>query len=93
MSKLIRETKEYIFTKPEHDMDMNYHIIDKETGYEYLVDIEDVIYDGKDIEDEYSFILWEEFKQEPLENAKEYAWRVLGKNNEDITEKVMWRWA
>ena len=51
-SGVINENDRYILYKPKNSQDMNYHLVDKETRQEHLIDICDV-YDKPDEDWEY----------------------------------------
>ena len=78
---IVKENKDYRLTRPYNCYDMNYHVLEKATRKEYLIDIGDV-YSMEDLNhdglSEYPDIIWDELKE--LENMEEilyYAWKVV----------------
>ena len=72
---IVKENKDYILIKPYNCYDMNYHVLEKATRKEYLIDIGDV-YSMEDLN--HDGVTWDELKE--LENMEEilyYAWKVV----------------
>ena len=72
---IVKENKDYRLIKPYNCYDMNYHVLEKATRKEYLIDIGDV-YSMEDLN--HDGVTWDELKE--LENMEEilyYAWKVV----------------
>ena len=63
---IVKENKDYRLIKPYNCYDMNYHVLEKATRKEYLIDIGDV-YSMEDLN--HDGVTWDELKE--LENMEE----------------------
>lgn len=80
--RIINENNEYRLVQPYNTWDTNYHLIDKETGTDYLIDRDDVT----NVEGDYhSLISYNEMiSLTDIETLKEIAW----KRNEDTSKHL-----
>ena len=93
MGHTINKTDRYTLTHPNNSWDMNYHLIDHETGVDYLIDIEDVAVDLHEAELYSLGLVWEEFiKLSDIDEIIENSWKVLDSNGNDVTEKYKQLW-
>ena len=75
--EVINETDSYVLTLPKNNWDMNYHLHEKESGKDFLVDIGDVQDTEEEVE-EYGGILFCELStMEDIESIKEVSWKTV----------------
>lgn len=74
---IISENKEYLLKGPFNTWDMNYHLIEKETGLEYLIDIDDVANDTKELEEYGLSLVYFDLQSLDVDLIKENSWKTL----------------
>lgn len=73
---VITENKSFILTRPQNTQDMNYHVYDKNSLKEHLIDICDVVDTEKELE-EYGGVLFEDLKTLDVDIIEENTWKIL----------------
>ena len=89
MGKVITESDKFKLVRPYHSWDMNYHLFNKDTGVEMLIDIDDV-YDDEDIKEfgivDLHGIHWEELKEFDTHGELPFViWKAFDMDGNDIT--------
>lgn len=74
---IIAENEKYLLKRPLNSWDMNYHLIEKETGKDFLVDIGDVA-DNEEERKKYDLnLLFSDLQNLEIELIKENSWKTL----------------
>lgn len=74
---IIAENEKYLSKYPLNSWDMNYHLIEKETGKDYLVDIGDVA-DNEQEREKYDLnLLFSDLQNLEIDLIKENSWKTL----------------
>lgn len=74
---IIAENEKYLLKRPLNCWDMNYHLIEKETGKDYLIDIDDVASDEKESEEYNLFLTFSDLQNLDTDLLIENSWKVL----------------
>ena len=74
---IISENKKYLLKSPFNTWDMNYHLIEKETGIDYLVDIDDVADNQEELEEYGLSLLYFDLQSLEVDLIKENSWKTL----------------
>ena len=74
---IIAENEKYLLKRPLNCWDMNYHLIEKETGKDYLIDIDDVASDEKESEEYNLALLFSDLQNLDTDLLIENSWKVL----------------
>lgn len=77
MKMIIAENEKYLLKRPLNCWDMNYHLIEKETGKDYLIDIDDVASDEKESEEYNLFLTFSDLQNLDTDLLIENSWKVL----------------
>lgn len=73
----IAENEKYLLKHPLNSWDMNYHLIEKETGKDFLVDIGDVA-DNEQEREKYDLnLLFSDLQNLDIDLIKENSWKTL----------------
>ena len=74
---IIAENEKYLLKHPLNSWDMNYHLIEKETGKDYLIDIGDVA-DNEQEREKYDLnLLFSDLQNLEIDLIKENSWKTL----------------
>ena len=74
---IIAENEKYLLRHPLNSWDMNYHLIEKETGKDFLVDIGDVA-DNEQEREKYDLnLLFSDLQNLEIDLIKENSWKTL----------------
>ena len=74
---IIAENEKYLLKRPLNEWDMNYHLIEKETGKDFLVDIGDVA-DNEEEREKYDLnLLFSDLQNLEIDLIKENSWKTL----------------
>ena len=74
---IIAENEKYLLKHPLNSWDMNYHLIEKETGKDFLVDIGDVA-DNEQEREKYDLnLLFSDLQNLEIDLIKENSWKTL----------------
>ena len=74
---IIAENEKYLLKHPLNSWDMNYHLIEKETGKDYLIDIGDVA-DNEQEREKYDLnLLFSDLQNLDIDLIKENSWKTL----------------
>ena len=74
---IIAENEKYLLKHPLNSWDMNYHLIEKETGKDYLIDIDDVASDEKESEEYNLSLTFSDLQNLDTDLLIENSWKVL----------------
>ncbi|HJG23233.1 MAG TPA: hypothetical protein K8V64_09285 [Enterococcus durans] len=74
---IIAENEKYLLKRPLNCWDMNYHLIEKETGKDYLIDIDDVASDEKESEEYNLSLTFSDLQNLDTDLLIENSWKVL----------------
>lgn len=74
---IIAENEKYLLKRPLNCWDMNYHLIEKETGKDYLIDIDDVASDEKESEEYNLGLTFSDLQNLDTDLLIENSWKVL----------------
>lgn len=74
---IIAENEKYLLKRPLNCWDMNYHLIEKETGKDFLIDIDDVASDEKESEEYNLSLLFSDLQNLEIDLIKENSWKTL----------------
>lgn len=74
---IIAENELYLIKNPLNEWDMNYHLIEKETGKDFLIDIGDVA-DNEEEREKYELgLLFSDLQNLIIELLIENSWKVI----------------
>lgn len=74
---MIAENELYLIKNPLNEWDMNYHVIEKESGKDFLVDIGDVA-DTEEEREKYELgLLFSDLQSLNIELLIENSWKVI----------------
>lgn len=74
---IIAENEKYLLRRPLNCWDMNYHLIEKETGKDYLIDIGDVA-DNEEEREKYDLnLLFSDLQNLDIDLLIENSWKTL----------------
>ena len=74
---IIAENEFYLIKSPLNEWDMNYHLIEKETGKDFLIDIDDVA-DNEEEREKYELgLLFSDLKNLVIDLLIEYSWKTI----------------
>ena len=74
---IIAENEKYLLKRPLNEWDMNYHLIEKETGKDFLIDIDDVA-DNEEEREKYDLnLLFSDLQNLEIDLIKENSWKTL----------------
>ena len=73
----IAENEKYLLKHPLNSWDMNYHLIEKETGKDFLVDINDVADNLQELEKYDLNLLFSDLQNLDIDLIKENSWKTL----------------
>ena len=74
---IIAENEKYLLKHPLNSWDMNYHLIEKETGKDFLIDIDDVA-DNEEEREKYDLVLlFSDLKNLNTDLLIENSWKTL----------------
>ncbi|UQT00561.1 hypothetical protein FGBNBECL_00210 [Enterococcus phage vB_OCPT_Bob] len=74
---IIAENELYLVKNPLNEWDMNYHLIEKETGKDFLIDIDDVA-DNEEEREKYELgLLFSDLKNLIVDLLIEYSWKTI----------------
>lgn len=74
---IIAENEKYLLKYPLNSWDMNYHLIEKETGKDFLIDIGDVA-DNEEEREKYDLnLLFSDLQNLEIDLIKENSWKTL----------------
>ena len=74
---IIAENEKYLLKHPLNSWDMNYHLIEKETGKDFLIDIGDVT-DNEEEREKYDLnLLFSDLQNLEIDLIKENSWKTL----------------
>lgn len=74
---IIAENEKYLLRRPFNCWDMNYHLIEKETGKDFLVDIDDVADNQQELEKHDLNLLFSDLQNLEIDLIKENSWKTL----------------
>ena len=74
---IIAENEKYLLKHPLNSWDMNYHLIEKETGKDYLIDIGDVADNEQELEKYDLNLLFSDLQNLEIDLIKENSWKTL----------------
>lgn len=74
---IIAENEKYWLKHPLNCWDMNYHLIEKETWKDYLVDIDDVADNQQELEKYDLNLLFSDLQNLEIDLIKENSWKTL----------------
>ena len=74
---IIAENEKYLLKRPLNCWDMNYHLIEKETGKDYLIDIDDVASDEKESEEYNLSLTFSDLQNLDTDLLIENSWKTL----------------
>lgn len=74
---IIAENEKYLLKHPLNSWDMNYHLIEKETGKDFLVDIGDVADNEQELEKYDLNLLFSDLQNLEIDLIKENSWKTL----------------
>ena len=74
---IIAENELYLVKKPLNEWDMNYHLIEKETGKDFLIDIDEVAENVEEGEKYGLGLLFSDLQNLNIELLIENSWKVL----------------
>lgn len=74
---IIAENEKYLLKRPLNCWDMNYHLIEKETGKDFLIDIDDVASDEQESEEYNLALLFSDLQNLDVDLLIENSWKVL----------------
>lgn len=77
MKMIIAENEKYLLKRPFNCWDMNYHLIEKETGKDFLVDIDDVADNQQELEKHDLSLLFSDLQNLDIDLIKENSWKTL----------------
>nr|DAI05840.1 MAG TPA: hypothetical protein [Herelleviridae sp.] len=73
----IAENELYTVKRPLNEWDMNYHVIEKETGKDYLIDIEDVAENEEELEKYELGLLFSDLQNLVIDLLIENSWKTI----------------
>ena len=73
----IAENELYTVKSPLNEWDMNYHVIEKETGKDYLIDIEDVADNEEELEKYELGLLFSDLQNLVIDLLIENSWKTI----------------
>ena len=74
---IIAENEFYLIKSPLNEWDTNYHLIEKETGKDFLIDIDDVA-DNEEEREKYELGLpFSDLKNLVIDLLIEYSWKTI----------------
>ena len=73
----IAENELYTVKSPLNEWDMNYHVIEKETGKDYLIDIEDVAENEEELEKYELGLLFSDLQNLVIDLLIENSWKTI----------------
>ncbi|QVW28013.1 hypothetical protein [Enterococcus phage MDA2] len=74
---IITENELYLVKKPLNEWDMNYHLIEKETGKDFLIDIDDVAENVEEGEKYELGLLFSDLQNLNIELLIENSWKTI----------------
>lgn len=74
---IIAENELYLVKKPSNEWDMNYHLIEKETGKDFLIDIDEVAENVEEGEKYELGLLFSDLQNLNIELLIENSWKVI----------------
>ncbi|ALO80747.1 hypothetical protein [Enterococcus phage vB_EfaS_IME198] len=74
---IIAENELYLVKKPLNEWDMNYHLIEKETGKDFLIDIDEVAENVEEGEKYELGLLFSDLQNLNIELLIENSWKVI----------------
>lgn len=74
---IIAENEKYLLKHPLNSWDMNYHLIEKETWKDYLIDIDDVADNQQELEKYDLNLLFSDLQNLEIDLIKENSWKTL----------------
>ena len=74
---IIAENEKYLLKHPLNSWDMNYHLIEKETGKDFLIDIGDVADNEQELEKYDLNLLFSDLQNLEIDLIKENSWKTL----------------
>ena len=74
---IIAENEKYLLRRPLNCWDMNYRLIEKETGKDYLIDIGDVADNEQELEKYDLNLLFSDLQNLEIDLIKENSWKTL----------------
>lgn len=80
---IIAENEKYLLKHPLNSWDMNYHLIEKETGKDFLVDIGDVADNEQELEKYDLNLLFSDLQNLEIDLIKENSWKTLEEEEEE----------
>lgn len=74
---IIAENELYLVKSPLNEWDMNYHVIEKESGKDFLIDIDDVADNEEEIEKYELGLIFSDLQNLNIELLIENSWKVI----------------
>ena len=74
---IIAENELYLVKKPLNEWDMNYHLIEKETGKDFLIDIDEVAENVEEGEKYELGLLFSDLQNPNIELLIENSWKTI----------------
>ena len=74
---IIAENEKYLLKRPLNCWDMNYHLIEKETGKDFLIDIDDVADNEKELEQYDLNLLFSDLQNLDVDLLIGNSWKTL----------------
>ncbi|AII28571.1 hypothetical protein [Enterococcus phage ECP3] len=74
---IIAENELYLVKKPLNEWDMNYHLIEKETGKDFLIDIDEVAENVEEGEKYELGLLFSDLQNLNIELLIENSWKTI----------------
>lgn len=74
---IIAENDLYIVKSPLNEWDMNYHVIEKESGKDFLIDIEEVAENEEELEKYELGLLFSDLQNLVIDLLIENSWKTI----------------